>query len=468
MHIKDEKNPDMLNAVADAIKKTGNNMVVASREKVSGRPERPGMLAFWGYWLRLGCISVGGPAAQIALMHQALVVEKRWISEARFLHALNYCMVLPGPEAQQVAIYTGWLLYGIRGGIVAGSLFVLPAFLLLLLLSFVYMQWGNLPEIAALLYGVRPLVIALVFAAAWRLSRRVLYAKWLWAVALAALGLQYLQMPFPAIILLAGLSGWGVQQWLPSLVEPREAGAPSAVEPHVPCVIDDDTPLDGLNHLWRLMLGILIAAVILGLCVLVALWLIFGGQHIFSQLALFFCKAAFLTFGGAYAVLPYVFETSVQHFHWLNAAQMLDGLALGESTPGPLIMVLTYIGFVAGWQAGLPMPLWQAGLIGASIVTWFTFLPSFMLVFLGAPWLERTRQQLHWTAPLVAISAAVIAGILSLALQLGQHVLVPAGHLDLMSASMTLVVLWLLLKVRVGVLWLLTVCMAVGWLFKMG
>ena len=167
-------------------------------------------------------------------------------------------------------------------------------------------------------------------------------------------------------------------------------------------------------------------------------------------------------------MLPYVFETSVQHFHWLNAAQMLDGLALGESTPGPLIMVLTYIGFVAGWQAGLPMPLWQAGLIGASIVTWFTFLPSFMLVFLGAPWLERTRQQLHWTAPLVAISAAVIAGILSLALQLGQHVLVPAGHLDLMSASMTLVVLWLLLKVRVGVLWLLTVCMAVGWLFKMG
>jgi chromate transporter len=431
-------------------------------------PERPSVAVFWGYWLRLGCISVGGPAAQIALMHQELVVEKRWISEARFLHALNYCMLLPGPEAQQMAVYTGWLLHGVWGGIVAGSLFVLPAFALLLGLSFVYMQWGNLPEIAALLYGVKPLVIALVFAAAWRLSRRVLRASWLWAVTLAAFGLQCLHVPFPAIILMAALVGWFVQQWFPAIVETKKSNATSAIKPHLPCVIDDNTPSPGLNHLRQLMLRICIAAVILGLGVLCALWLFLGWQHVFTQLALFFGKAAFLTFGGAYAVLPYVFDVSVQHFHWLNATQMLDGLVLGESTPGPLIMVLTYIGFVAGWQAGLSIPLWQAGLIGATVVTWFTFLPSFLLVFLGAPWLERSRQQLRWAAPLTAISAAVIAGIVYLAAQLTQHVVFPDDSLDLVSTAMALIVFGMLLKTRVSILWLLIGCMTLGWLLKIG
>jgi chromate transporter len=430
-------------------------------------PARPTPGAFWRYWFRLGCISVGGPAAQIALMHQELVAEKRWISDARFLHALNYCMVLPGPEAQQMAVYMGWLLYGVWGGIVAGALFVVPAFVLLVALSWGYMQWGTQPEIVALLYGVKPLVVALIFSAAWRLANRVLHAAWLWAVFLLALSLHWLNMSFPAIILLAAVIGWGMQQYLPTRVQSQHSYGKAASQPHLPCVIDDHTKLLGLAHLQPFMLSTLVLAGLLGVGVLAALAGWFGFSHVYNQLALFFGKAAFLTFGGAYAVLPYVFEASVQHFHWLNAAQMLDGLALGESTPGPLIMVVTYIGFVAAWQADLPVSSWQAGLIGAAIVTWFTFLPSFVMVFLGAPWLERTRQEWHWAAPLNAISAAVVGGIVALALTLTRHVVWPQG-IDWMAAIMVLLALWLLVKKRVSILWLLPGFMALGWLLKIG
>lgn len=441
---------------------SANNMTEAE-----GLPARPTTAAFWGYWLWLGCISVGGPAAQIALMHQDLVVEKRWISDARFLHALNYCMVLPGPEAQQMAVYMGWLLYGVWGGIVAGSLFILPAFALLVALSWMYMQWGSQPEVVALLYGVKPLVVALIFSAAWRLARRVLHANWLWAVFLLALCLHSLDVPFPAIILLAAAVGWVMQQYLPMRVQSSTSSGHASSAPHVPCVIDDHTALAGLGRLPSLMLWTLALATLLGAGGLAILVLSYGWPHVFSQLALFFSKAAFLTFGGAYAVLPYVFDASVQYFHWLSASQMLDGLALGESTPGPLIMVVTYIGFVAGWQAGLPMPGWQAGLIGAGVVTWFTFLPSFALVFLGAPWMERTRQQWRWAAPMNAISAAVVGGIVALAVTLAKHVAWPAGP-DWVAAGMVLLALWLLLKVRVSMLWLLPGFMALGWLLKLG
>lgn len=439
----------------------------AKNEERLQRPTRPTVMVFWAYWLRLGCISIGGPAAQIALMHQELVVQKRWLSEARFMHALNYCMLLPGPEAQQMAVYLGWLLYGGWGGTVAGCLFILPAFLLVLALSFVYMQWGGLPEIAALLYGVKPLVIALIFAAAWRLSRRVLSASWLWGVSLAALGLQFLQVPFPAVIMLAAISGWLVQRWWPRLTQSKESSSTPLRQPHVPCLIDDDTPVTGLNHLSQFMLRIIMVALVSGVGALGWLWFSGGWQHIFTQLAWFFGRAAFLTFGGAYAVLPYVFETSVQQFHWLTAPQMLDGLALGETTPGPLIMVVTYIGFVAAWQAGLDMPPWFAGLLGASIVTWFTFLPSFVLVFLGAPWLERTRHQVRWTVPLTAISAAVIGGIVYLALKLVRHVVWPEG-LDWVAVILLIVSLWLLLKTRIAMPWLMLACMGLGWFIKAG
>ena len=442
-------------------------MSAINMTEAEGLPARPTTAAFWGYWLWLGCISVGGPAAQIALMHQDLVVEKRWISDARFLHALNYCMVLPGPEAQQMAVYMGWLLYGVWGGIVAGSLFILPAFALLVALSWMYMQWGSQPEVVALLYGVKPLVVALIFSAAWRVARRVLHANWLWAVFLPALCLHSLDVPFPAIILLAAAVGWVMQQYLPMRVQSPKSSGHASSAPHVPCVIADHTALAGLGRLQPLIIWTLLIATLLGAGGLTVLVLGYGWPHVFSQLALFFSKAAFLTFGGAYAVLPYVFDASVQHFHWLSASQMLDGLALGESTPGPLIMVVTYIGFVAGWQAGLPMPGWQAGLIGAGVVTWFTFLPSFALVFLGAPWMERTRQQWRWAAPMNAISAAVVGGIVALAVTLAKHVAWPAGP-DWVAAGMVLLALWLLLKVRVSMLWLLPGFMALGWLLKLG
>lgn len=430
-------------------------------------PTKPSPRVFWAYWLHLGCISVGGPAAQIALMHQALVVEKRWISEARFLHALNYCMLLPGPEAQQMAVYMGWLLHGAWGGIVAGSLFVLPAFALLVLLAWGYMQWGSLPAVAALLYGVKPLVVALVCCAAWRLAKKVLRARWLWGVFLLALGLQIAHLPFPAIILVAAVLGIVVQQYWPHWVETSSAHAAAGAEPSVTSVIDDNTAVAGLASLRRWTVSVLILGALCGFGVAAALVFYYGQTHLFTRLAAFFSQAAFLTFGGAYAVLPYVFDASVQHYHWLTTAQMLDGLALGESTPGPLIMVVTYIGFVAAWQAGLALPDWQVGLIGATIVTWFTFVPSFVMVFLGAPWIERTRQQWRWTAPLHAISAAVIAGMVALALTLTRHVVWP-GVLDVAAVGLVVLALWLLASKRISILWLLPAFMAFGWLLKAG
>jgi chromate transporter len=430
-------------------------------------PAKPSAQAFWAYWLRLGCISVGGPAAQIALMHQALVVEKRWISEARFLHALNYCMLLPGPEAQQMAVYMGWLLHGAWGGIVAGSLFVLPAFGLLVSLAWGYMQWGSQPAVAALLYGVKPLVVALVCCAAWRLAKKVLIARWLWGVFLLALVMQTVHLPFPVIILLAAVLGIAVQQYWPQWVETSVGHAAARAMQTAPSVIDDNTALAGLADLRRWTATVLICGALCGLGVAAALVLYYGPSHLVTRMAAFFSQAAFLTFGGAYAVLPYVFDASVQHYHWLTTEQMLDGLALGQSTPGPLIMVVTYIGFVAAWQAGLALPDWQAGLIGATIVTWFTFVPSFVMVFLGAPWIERTRQQWRWTAPLHAISAAVIAGMVALALTLSRHVVWPDAP-DVAAASMVVLSLWLLVGKRISILWLLPACMAIGWLLKAG
>lgn len=366
-----------------------------------------------------------------------------------------------------MAVYMGWLLHGAWGGIVAGSLFVLPAFGLLVSLAWGYMQWGSQPAVAALLYGVKPLVVALVCCAAWRLAKKVLIARWLWGVFLLALVMQTVHLPFPVIILLAAVLGVAVQQYWPQWVETSVGHAAARAMQAAPSVIDDNTALAGLADLRRWTATVLIWGALCGLGVAAALVLYYGPSHLFTRLAAFFSQAAFLTFGGAYAVLPYVFDASVQHYHWLTTEQMLDGLALGESTPGPLIMVVTYIGFVAAWQAGLALPDWQAGLIGATIVTWFTFVPSFVMVFLGAPWIERTRQQWRWTAPLHAISAAVIAGMVALALTLSRHVVWPDAP-DVAAASMVVLSLWLLVGKRISILWLLPACMAIGWLLKAG
>lgn len=408
------------------------------------------------YWLHLGCVSFGGPAAQIGLMHQALVVEKRWISEARFLHALNYCMVLPGPEAQQLAIYIGWLLHGTRGGLVAGALFVLPAFLLLIALSWAYLQWGSLPVVAGFLYGIKPLVLALIVVAAHRLAKRVLKRHWLWSIALFALLLQMLAVPFPVLIAGAALVSWGLHWWQPARFAVVALHTNQGASKHLPSVIDDSTPSVMDVRPWQHGLQVLAIGLSLGVGGLSLLWLTFGTAHLYTQLAWFFTKAALLTFGGAYAVLPYVFDASVQQYHWLSTAQMLDGLALGESTPGPLIMVVTFIGFVAGWSQPLwlTMPAWCSGMIGATIVTWFTFLPSFILIFFGAPWIERSRKQLQLVAPLTGISAAVVGVIVHLALNLGLHVLKPQGW-DQLALLMAGLALYLLIRRQCNVLILL-------------
>ena len=385
--------------------------------------------AFW-YWLRLGFISFGGPAGQIAVMHQDLVVRRRWISEGRFLHALNYCMVLPGPEAQQLAVYIGWLMHRTWGGVVAGVLFVLPSLFILIGLSWVYMAWGDLPVIASVFQGIKPAVTALVVHAAWRVGSRALKNAWLCGIALAAfVAIFLLQLPFPLIVAAAAAVGYGAGRWAPARFN-AVSGHGNAVPGFGPALIDDHTPTPAHARFgWRRFASVLIACVSLWLCAMGALCAAWGWESVLAQMAWFFTKAALLTFGGAYAVLPYVFQGAVGHYQWLSAAQMMDGLALGETTPGPLIMVVSFVGFVGGWSRALlgPDALLLSGALAASVVTFFTFLPSFMFIFLGGPFIESTHGKLGFTAPLVAITAAVVGVIASLALFFAYQVLWPQG-----------------------------------------
>jgi chromate transporter len=348
------------------------------------------------FWFRLGCISFGGPAGQIALMHEELVVRRRWISEKRYLHALHYCMLLPGPEAQQLATYIGWLMHGTRGGIAAGALFVLPSLVLLMVLSWAYTAWGNHPWAQALLWGLKPAVTALVLHAAHRMAQRTLKARWLWVLAsLSLLGMLW-GLPFPLIIL--GSAGVG---YFMSRTHPEQRTRPSAnvssfaaavpVNAATPNLaaetaawLNDHSPQQPHTHfsphrLWRaLALGVGLWALSLGLIAL-----LFGAGHTLTQMGGFFTQAALLTFGGAYAVLPFVTQAAVVQYGWLTAAQMMDGLALGETTPGPLIMVVAFVGFLGGHsQALLGYPL-LGGILAACVVTWFTFLPSFVFILAG-------------------------------------------------------------------------------------
>jgi len=383
-----------------------------------------------GYWLRLGFVSFGGPAGQISLMHQELVDRRRWISERRFLHALNYCMLLPGPEAQQLATYVGWLLHGTKGGIAAGVLFVLPSLVLLVALSWIYLAWGDAPLVAGILYGIKPAVTAVVLFAAWRIGSRTLRNGVLWSISAAAfVAIYFLGTPFPAIILGAALVGLAGGRVAPLRFVPGN--------PHVnlqteagPALIDDDTPAP--PHARFRMAGLL-KVVVVGLALWAATFggiaLLHGWDGALREMAWFFSKAALLSFGGAYAVLPYVVQGAVQHFQWLSAAQMIDGLALGETTPGPLIMVVAFVGFVGGWNQailGVGNEV-LAGIAAALTVTWFTFLPSFIFIFGGGPLIESTRRQPQLVAPLTAITAAVVGVIVNLALFFALHVFWPQG-----------------------------------------
>ncbi len=420
------------------------------------------------FWLKLGFISFGGPAGQIAIMHQELVERRRWISERRFLHALNYCMLLPGPEAQQLATYIGWLMHRTWGGVIAGTLFVLPSLFILIGLSWVYLAWGEVPVVAGIFYGIKPAVTAIVVHAAHRIGTRALKNGWLWAIAAASfVAIFALDVPFPLIVLAAALLGHIGGRMLPGQFAPG-GGHGAARASHGPAVIDDDTPApEHARFSWGRLLGLLLVGAALWLLPMGVLMATFGWQGTLTQMGWFFTKAALLTFGGAYAVLPYVYQGAVGHYGWLSPTQMIDGLALGETTPGPLIMVVAFVGFVGGYLH--PMfgtdQAFMAGAVAASLVTWFTFLPSFLFILAGGPLVESTHNELKFTAPLTGITAAVVGVILNLALFFGYHVLWPAGfdgRFDWPSALIALAAAVALFRYKRGVIQVLIACALAG------
>ncbi len=383
--------------------------------------------AFW-YWLKLGFISFGGPAGQIAIMHQDLVERKRWISEQRFLHALNYCMVLPGPEAQQLAVYIGWLMHKTWGGIIAGTLFVLPSLFILIGLSWIYMAFGNVPAVAGILYGIKPAVTAIVVFAAYRIGSRALKNGTLWAIAAAAfVAIFAFNVPFPIIVIAAAIIGYIGGQVAPKKFA-TGGGHGAGGKSYGAAIIDDNTPTpEHAKFNWGRLVRVLITGLMLWAGAMGWLVVTLGWDNTFTQMGWFFTKAALVTFGGAYAVLPYVYQAAVEEYKWLTALQMIDGLALGETTPGPLIMVVAFVGFVGGWVKALlgPESLFLAGAAAAMLVTYFTFLPSFIFILLGGPLVETTHGELKFTAPLTGITAAVVGVILNLAVFFAYHVLWP-------------------------------------------
>ncbi len=435
------------------------------------RPAHPSLWEAFVYWLKLGFISFGGPAGQISIMHQELVEKRRWISERRFLHALNYCMVLPGPEAQQLAIYIGWLLHRTWGGIVAGVLFVLPSLFILAGLTYVYMAFGDVKFVQGVFNGIKPAVVAIVVFAAWRIGSRALKNKLLWAMAAASfVAIFALKIDFPYIVLGAGLLGFIGGKFLPEKF--RVGGGHGASNKSFgPALIDDDTPPPAHVKFNAARLAILL---LVGL----ALWgaaMMSLTEPTLLTMGEFFTKAALVTFGGAYAVLPYVYQGGVEQYHWLTGTQMIDGLALGETTPGPLIMVVSFVGFVGAWTKQIfgPEALFLAGFAGASVATFFTFLPSFLFILAGAPLVESTHGDLKFTAPLTGITAAVVGVILNLAIFFGWHVLWPkateaapfSGGFEWFYALISIAAFFALWKYKQDIMRVIGACAALGLIY---
>lgn len=424
------------------------------------------------YWLKLGFISFGGPAGQIAIMHHDLVEKKRWISEQRFLHALNYCMVLPGPEAQQLAVYIGWLMHRTWGGIMAGVLFVLPSLFILVGLSWVYIAFGDMPIVAGLFYGIKPAVTAIVLQAAHRIGSRALKNNFLWSIAGASfVAIFALDVPFPAIVAAAALIGYVGGRIAPDKFK-AGGGHGKSQKSFGAALIDDDTPTpEHAKFRWSDLIKIALVGVLLWALPMAFLTLHFGWDHTLTQMGWFFTKAALLTFGGAYAVLPYVYQGGVGHYGWLTATQMIDGLALGETTPGPLIMVVAFVGFIGGYVKAIfgPDMLFLAGALAATLVTWFTFLPSFIFILAGGPLVEATHGDLKFTAPLTAITAAVVGVILNLALFFGYHVLWPqgfSGTFDFVSMGIALAAAVALFRYKRNIIHVISASALLGLLFK--
>ena len=432
------------------------------------QPETVSFLEGFIYWLKLGFISFGGPAGQISMMHQELVEKRRWISEHRFLHALNYTMVLPGPEAQQLATYIGWLMHGVWGGIAAGVLFVLSSLFILSGLTWIYLAWGDLPVIEGILYGIKPAVTAIVVFAAYRIGSRALNNNVLRAMAaLAFLAIFAFGVPFPYIVVAAGIIGYIGSHFMPGkfVAGGHHGGSEKSFGA---ALIDDNTPVpEHARFKWSRLTGFLLIGLLIGTGAMALLVSSYGWEGTLTQMGWFFTKAALVTFGGAYAVLPYVYQGGVDQYAWLSGTQMIDGLALGETTPGPLIMVVAFVGFVGGWTKEIfgPELLPLAGVAGASVATLFTFLPSFLFILIGGPLVEATRHDVKYTAPLTGITAAVVGVVLNLAVFFAYHVLWPQGFegaFEWFSALLGIAAFVALFKFKVGIVTVIGACAVAG------
>lgn len=450
-------------------------MTQTAAPPIQSAQSRPSPVSFreaLRFWLKLGFISFGGPAGQIAIMHQELVENRCWISERRFLHALNFCMMLPGPEAQQLAVYIGWLLHRTRGGIVAGTLFVLPSLLILILLSWIYIAFGNTPLVAGLFYGIKPAVTAIVVQAVFRIGSRALRNGVLGAIAAASfVAIFILNVPFPAIVASAALIGYFGGRFAPDHFR-TGSDHDSKGRSFGPALIDDDTPTpDHARFHWSGLIWVAMVGAALWMIPMAVLTILFGWTGLLTQMGWFFTKAALLTFGGAYAVLPYVVQGAVHHYGWVSPTQMIDGLGLGETTPGPLIMIVAFVAFVGGYtNAALGInAMFLGGVLAAVLVTWFTFLPCFIFILAGGPFVESTRSNLGFTAPLTAITAAVVGVIANLALFFGEHVLWPQdlhGRFDWVSAVITLGAAVALMHFSRSVIQVITACALLGLALK--
>jgi chromate transporter len=455
-------------------------MTIAATGEVVAPPRIPTLREATRVWAKIGLLSFGGPAGQIALMHKELVEERRWIGEQRFLHALNYCMLLPGPEAQQLAVYIGWLMHRTIGGLIAGLLFILPGALVMLGLSILYVLYRHVPLIDGLFFGVKAAVLAVVVEAGLRISRRALKSRAMVAIAVVAFIAIYLvRLPFPAIILTAGLIGWLGHRYRPQMF--GNGGHGAAMGPDVTGVIDAMFERGEMAHVRASKAKAFRTLAIwlpLWLGPVALLWLATGTGSVWAQIGAFFSAMAVVTFGGAYAVLAYVAQAAVETYGWLAAGEMVDGLGLAETTPGPLILVLQFTGFLAGFRAPGGLPPLLAGGFGALLTLWVTFAPCFLWIFLGAPYVEALRGNKALSAALGAITAAVVGVIMNLALWFGLHVVfrevrrVPVlglapdlpvlASLDWRAALLAVAAMLLMLRFKVGMVATLGICAAAG------
>jgi len=415
------------------------------------RRAAPSFTEAFKFWLKLGFISFGGPTGQIAIMQTELVEKKKWISQSRFLHALNFCMLLPGPEAQQLAIYVGWLLHKTWGGIVAGAFFVIPSIFILWTLSFIYAAYGNVPWIAAIFYGLKPAVTAIVLTAVIRIGRKALKNEVMWALAaLAFIAIYFFKVPFPAIVLGAGIVGFlGGLLWKSKFDSESKEHSGSTLS-----VIGDEeeSPPHAQPNLARAF-RVSVLWLALWLTPTLIVGAVRGWESTLFKESLFFSKAAVVTFGGAYAVLPYVAQQALSHYGWLKPGQMMDGLGLAETTPGPLIMVVQFVGFMGAWQHPEGLPPLVAATIGALLTTWATFTPCFLWIFLGGPYIEQLRGNPRLTTALSAITAAIVGVVLNLAVWFGLRVFFPtSGTVDWFAILLCAVAFVAMLRYKIDII----------------